>query len=502
MTITDEIDPQLDYRAGLEITYQGSDISSYCTIRTPARDFAGGQIEIAIDHPTILAQMESNLGVVIIKYNTRINKTAPPHTKIPNQAHLTYRIDQWVPRHTTTSSSDGAWSNKVNVWTGETEVYKYNTLSHKYLIGAVISVYTADGHIVRRRGEYPVNYGDAGYDSLTDDYLQTTDEDGLAYFYGLKDGSYYFREVTPPIGYEWNKTNSDTTSILWGRKQSRVEIYNNPYQGTTVEKSIDKNEWLTNELHTWTVTGHIPQYFTDEEYAKCEYQFIDIIDYEETDIQKKRLDYRGNVKVFVAGTQMTAGTHYKIDTETAYDGKVGYYRVVKLTMTMLPAGITAISDAAKGNGWKTNTVVMQYDTVINERAHEHEIIPNRVELNYCGFGVRRYAKSDLRIVPSEDPLDRWDWNEPEEPGYPHEFGEPGGHLTKKEPDVAEEKDEWIIDDPYVYTPYRELKINCIIDQKYDPYEDISFIYDSSQIFHKLPPFHMITAYDFILSKNH
>jgi fimbrial isopeptide formation D2 family protein len=477
-TITDDIDSRLDYRGNLKVLLNGSDITSSCTITKPSVNFAGGPIRVSIQNASLLERMASEGGYITLMYNTRINPTAQPgfDNRIYNQATRSYT----GVKHSRGGSSSWSGSNTTNkpyVYTGETEVRKYNVLNNDDLKGAVISIYTADGHIVRRRSEYPVNYGDEGYDSLTEDYLVRTDDEGIAYFYGLKDGTYYFREVSPPRGFEWNKNNSDRTTISIGEMGADVGIPNNPYQATTVEKTVDKNEWLTHEIHTWTVTGHIPQYFTDEEYAACQYQFIDEIDYQELDITKKRLDYRGNVKVFVAGSEMRKDYHYSVQEDSVFDSTTGRQRVIKLTVTMLPPGITAISDAAKNGGWQTNTVVLQFDTSINERAREHEIIPNRVELNYCGFGVRRYAKSDLRIVPSENPLDVWDWDQPDTPGYPHEFGEPGGHLVKQDPSIAEEKDEWLIDDPYVYTGYRVLKINCIIDQKYDPYEDISFTYD-------------------------
>ena len=474
-TITDQIDSRLDYRGNLKVLFNGSDITSNCTINRPSVNFAGGSLTVSIQNSSTLEAMGSG-GTITVMYNTRINSTADPMDHIENQATRSYTGVKYS-RGGTSSWSGSGTTNKPYVYTGYTETYKYNVLNHDYLKGAVIAVYTADGHIVRRRSEYPVNYGDEGYDSLTEDYLVRTVEGGLAYFYGLKDGTYYFKEVSPPRGFEWNKGESARTRISGGDNTDRVEIPNNPYQATTVEKTVDKNEWLTHEIHTWTVTGHIPQYFTDEEYAECQYQFIDEIDYQELDITKKRLDYRGNVKVFVAGSEMRKDYHYSVQEDAVFDSTTGRQRVIKLTVTMLPPGITAISDAAKNGGWQTNTVVLQFDTSINERAHEHEIIPNRVELNYCGFGVRRYAKSDLRIIPSENPLDVWDWNSPDTPGYPHEFGEPGGHLVKTIPEVAEERDEYLIDDPYVYTGYRELRINCIIDQKYDPYEDISFTYD-------------------------
>ena len=48
---------------------------------------------------------------------------------------------------------------------------------------------------------------------------------------------------------------------------------------------------------------------------------LDEIDYQELDTMKKRLDYIGNLKVFVAGSQMQSGSDYKVETVSAYDGE-------------------------------------------------------------------------------------------------------------------------------------------------------------------------------------
>ena len=481
--ITDVIQSGLSYEGGF--TLSPLTRNTHYTVSEPATGSAG---TLTVTFTAAgLTQLENYAGQYLtMTYDTSINNAATAGTRIYNQASVRSVCNR--RRDGTQTLTDD--SEQPYVYTGEAVVQKVNDKNNAPLQGAVFEAYTSDGNVVRKktvRGTaYPVNYGDAGYGSLTENYRVTTGPDGKAVFFGLKDASYYFREVTPPPGFLPQTADSSIVTVTDGRMYgtAAVIIRDKPYPIAKLVKEVDRNEWLTGQPQTWTLTGTVPEGFsTNADYANCVYEFIDEIDYQRP-ASAKRIDYAGNVTVNITGVRpvtLAEGTDYEVVTESEYDGTS--QRVVKITVRLKAPGLAQLESRAKqGTGEAEQVrVVMTYQTRINERAHELEKIPNRADLNYSGYGLTRYAKTDLKVTAPDDPFTAWNPASPEAPGVPDTPGIPGGSLTARNHLPESVK----MDDPYVYTPYRQLKINKIINRKNDfdifsanePYEDISFIFD-------------------------
>ena len=152
---------------------------------------------------------------LVISFDTRINDTAIAGEDIKNSVTLL------VNQHTVESEP-------AIVYTGSARVKKTDTEGNA-LANAVFGIWTVeeDGSyepVVLDENNDPVNAGDQAYDATLTQMTAISDEEGLASFYGLKDGTYIFRETEAPEGYRLNENYSNAVTITHGSIEEESSI--------------------------------------------------------------------------------------------------------------------------------------------------------------------------------------------------------------------------------------------------------------------------------------
>jgi fimbrial isopeptide formation D2 family protein len=192
--LTDVLDNRLNYEGGVQL-YMVSDGSS--TLLTKTTDYSveepassgGGTLIISMTRNGI-RKLEKADSVRLL-FMTSINSAATAKTHIPNQASLTFNGF---------GKSLTLKSNQPYVYTGKISVLKRDSSSGNPLPGVVFRVYRKN---------------DDGSDSLvtrSGKALEaTTDNNGRAEFFGLKDGSYRIVETKAAAKHQLLTTKIDVS---------------------------------------------------------------------------------------------------------------------------------------------------------------------------------------------------------------------------------------------------------------------------------------------------
>ena len=206
--ITDTMSEGLTFQKNVKVTVGGTDVTSDCTI-TYDKDNNANKFTVSIpvlnNKYTIGAEIE-------ITYTAVVNENAV--AKIENNAAtLTYSNDPIDTSKTTTTPED-----KETVYSAKVVINKYVKGSNtEKLAGAEFVLYKevkTDGSDTTTKYYYKWNETDKKVEWTTDKAqatVKTTNDEGAASFYGLKDGTYYLEEIKAPAGYNLLKTPVQVT---------------------------------------------------------------------------------------------------------------------------------------------------------------------------------------------------------------------------------------------------------------------------------------------------
>ena len=206
--VTDTMSEGLTFHKNVKVTVGGTDVTSDCTI-TYDKDNNANKFTVSIpvlnNKYTIGAEIE-------ITYTAVVNENAV--AKIGNNAAtLTYSNDPIDTSKTTTTPED-----KETVYSAKVVINKYVKGSNtEKLAGAEFVLYKevkADGSDTTTKYYYKWNETDKKVEWTTDKAqttVKTTNDEGAASFYGLKDGTYYLEEIKAPAGYNLLKAPVQVT---------------------------------------------------------------------------------------------------------------------------------------------------------------------------------------------------------------------------------------------------------------------------------------------------
>lgn len=181
--IKDTIDSRLDYAGNLKVSAKKKDGTAVAltsgtdyTLSQPTVGNAGGSWTVAMTTTGLTKLGTAPWGTTIVTFDTKINATAQAATDIPNKSTLDFNNLSFV-------------TNEVYVYTGDVEIRKVDAATGNPLQGAVFGLYTdaACSNAFMRDGS---------------PYTATSGSDGYAKFHGLKDGTYWIREMKTVRGHE------------------------------------------------------------------------------------------------------------------------------------------------------------------------------------------------------------------------------------------------------------------------------------------------------------
>ena len=196
--ITDTMSEGLTFQKNVKVTVGGTDVTSNCTI-TYDKDNNANKFTVSIpvlnNKYTIGAESK-------VTYTAVVNENAVAKIEI-NAATLTYSNDPIDTSKTTTTPED-----KETVYSAKVVINKYVKGSNtEKLAGAEFVLYKevkTDGSDTTTKYYYKWNETDKKVEWTTDKAqatVKTTNDEGAASFYGLKDGTYYLEEIKAPAGY-------------------------------------------------------------------------------------------------------------------------------------------------------------------------------------------------------------------------------------------------------------------------------------------------------------
>ncbi len=190
--VKDEIDGRLDYAGNLKAEAKKADGTvvelsqgTDYTLSQPAVGKAGGSWIVAMTQAGLAKLGTAPWGTTVITFDTKINITAVAATDIPNQSVLDFNNMSFA-------------TNEVYVYTGDVEARKVDADTGNPLEGTVFGLYLDEActSAFQRDGK---------------DYQVTSGSDGYAKFHGLKDGTYYIREMKAAKNHELLKESFAVT---------------------------------------------------------------------------------------------------------------------------------------------------------------------------------------------------------------------------------------------------------------------------------------------------
>ena len=190
-TITDTISEGLDFTSITNVTIKdGAETlvtASNGTV-TNSEDDTVATIEISGRKMTIVFNVANiNSTTVTINYTAKLNSNAGVGVDggNSNNAQLTYSNDPYGNGSYTTSPEDG----------GTVDIYMYGLEIYKYKDG---------NNATSLKGAEFIIYKDSGLENAITTI--TTNDDGLASYAGLAEGTYYVQETKAPTGYRLDNT--------------------------------------------------------------------------------------------------------------------------------------------------------------------------------------------------------------------------------------------------------------------------------------------------------
>lgn len=214
-------------------------------------------------------------------------------------------------------------------------------------------------------------------------------------------------------------TNAEGTDLEY---MVTINPKNEVLPGPEVEKNVteignDLDSFDVGDTHTWILRGDVP---VDIANGK-RYVMTDVLDY--------RLDYQGNVKVFVgtdnalAGTEtvtLTANKDYTLTTGTATDDAGN--TVDTFTVELTADGMTKVAEATAENivdanaddkaDYKDMEIRVYFDSVITQDAKVGTEIANEVTLNYLNsVGYDFEDKDDAKVYTCGVNIKKYDAKE-------------------------------------------------------------------------------------------
>ena len=171
--IIDELDAALEY-VSAEVDGLTS-VTDY-TVTTD-----GQKVTVALTAVGMEALVDESS--LVVKITTKVKADTDLYTGVENTAQLEY---------TNKSDTEGSASGKDTIKTNGFQIKKVDSEDATVLEGATFELYDAQGNKVTFYTE----------DLTTTQTKITTDENGIAGFYGIANGTYYLVETKAPTGYE------------------------------------------------------------------------------------------------------------------------------------------------------------------------------------------------------------------------------------------------------------------------------------------------------------